>query len=83
MLNGVTAYFPQPVTNPTLDRFHTAGFASCVYYNGATPLRMSFNGLGVHNNVGTYAFYFPNLDAAYNPYLARCEFRVEMWLASP
>lgn len=83
IFTNIASYFPAAVTNPILDRFHSAGYASCAYYNGATPLYRSFGGYGVHNNVGTYAFYFPNLDSTFNPTLGRCELRIELWLASP
>lgn len=84
LFTGIDAYFPAPVTNPYIDRFHSVGSASCAYYNGATPLQLPFGGHGAHNNVGTYVFYFPMLDSvSYPVYTGRCELRIEMWLESP
>lgn len=84
LFSGIDAYFPVPVTNPYIDRFHSVGSASCAYYNGATPLQLPFGGHGAHNNVGTYVFYFPMLDSgSYPVYTGRCELRIEMWLESP
>lgn len=84
LFTGIDSYFPVPVTNPYIDRFHSVGSASCAYYNGATPLELPFGGHGAHNNVGTYVFYFPMLDSGNYPvYTGRCELRIEMWLESP
>lgn len=84
LFTNIASYFPVAVTNPYTDRFHSVGHASCVYYNGVSPLQLSFGGYGAHNNVGTYVFYFPMLDSgSYPVYTGRCELRIEMWLASP
>jgi len=84
LFTGIDSYFPVPVTNPYIDRFHSVGSASCAYYHGATPLQLPFGGHGAHNNVGTYVFYFPMLDSGNYPvYTGRCELRIEMWLESP
>lgn len=84
MFTDIDNYFPDPVTNPYIDRFHSVGSASCAYNNGATPLELPFGGHGAHGNVNSYVFYFPMLDSgSYPVYTGRCEIRIEMWLESP
>ena len=84
MFTDIDNYFPDPVTNPYIDRFHSVGSASCAYNNGASPLQLPFGGHGAHGNVNSYVFYFPMLDSgSYPVYTGRCEIRIEMWLESP